>query len=360
MAPTKSTNRKTATAQRKTSRRKSSAATQPRPPKGKENATGSVNNSRELSSSPHDDNHEENWWALNVQKAVQLIERCMKAYNWERTETKRILNSYRQFLVLKKEHADWEATQLTPCWPVDRMWFEHGQMEDYDYDMRNLLGHVVNRTPAVEVGTEEKARQDDATKNALKQTFGSYDEELWTAIQVSIRDQMGKEESIEINRWQPFSSFLDAYAQKKEEAVELFRFECDGKTITGEDTPLSFGIDDNGEIEANHIDKVAVIIKQGDDESSTTSYLVEKTDMMSKTFDIFAKDVLDVDRAKIVFLYEEGRIFGYESPQVLKLNSRGNVINAVSVESYKCCNCIECSGNVMAEDGGASNAVARG
>ena len=106
-----------------------------------------------------DDEHENNWWSLHVEKAASLVERCMKQYNWDRAETKSILNSYRQFLLLKKEKEDWDATQLSPCYPISQMWLQHSQMEDYDYDMRNLLGHVINRRRTLDAAAESPVRK---------------------------------------------------------------------------------------------------------------------------------------------------------------------------------------------------------
>ena len=64
-------------------------------------------------------------WSLNVEKAASLVEKCMKQYNWSRADTKNILNAYRQLLLLKKEMSDWNATKLSPCWPLCQMWLQH-------------------------------------------------------------------------------------------------------------------------------------------------------------------------------------------------------------------------------------------
>ena len=151
-----------------------------------------------------------------------MVERCTKQYNWDKADTTNILTSYRHFLLLKKEMKDWEATKLVPCWPVAEMWYQHSQMEDYDYDMRNLLGHVVNRTSSVVLGDEERRMLGVATRNALKSRFGSsYDEELWETIQVCIVDQLGEEEIIEVNKREPLLPRFDQYARDKENCEGL-------------------------------------------------------------------------------------------------------------------------------------------
>lgn len=58
-------------------------------------------------------------------------------------ESKRVFDSYRQFLSLKKEVKDWNGSKIVPCWPIDVMWEEHCQMEEYENDMKDLTGHVI-------------------------------------------------------------------------------------------------------------------------------------------------------------------------------------------------------------------------
>mmetsp|Transcript_13755 Transcript_13755/g.24874 ORF Transcript_13755/g.24874 Transcript_13755/m.24874 type:complete len:371 (+) Transcript_13755:116-1228(+) len=343
MAPTTKCKGKTKTKKHTTKRKcsiRKSSAKPPYKPQDKENDSPTANGQDSPHQATTDDFHEKNWWKINVEKAVSLIERCMEMYNWGRAETKKILNSYRQFLVLKKEHADWDATVLSPCWPVDQMWAQHSQMEDFDYDMRNLLGHVVNRTPAA--GAEEKARQDKTTKEAFKQRFGSYDEELWNDINVITRDQFGVEETFEVNRREPLSAIFEVHAHKKGESVEKFHFAFDGKTIDDEDTPMRLGIENNGKIEASYIDKVAVTIRFLS-ENKEQGFLIDKTSMISKTFDEFAKEVLDTEPSKLVFLSQEKRVYGYESPAALNLKCRDNVIDAVAMETFRCRKCICCN-----------------
>ena len=329
MAPTSKVKTKSITVAQRKSRRNTSNKRGAANNKDKENAENdattttssiTINASASNGKNSIDDQHEQNWWKLHVEKAASLVERCTKQYNWDTADTTNILTSYRHFLLLKKEMKDWEATKLVPCWPVAEMWYQHSQMEDYDYDMRNLLGHVVNRTSSVVLGDEERRMLDVATRNALKSRFGSlYDEELWETIQVCIVDQLGEEEIIEVNKREPLLPRFDQYARDKENCeggsncmcIENFQFVFDGKSIdlgkgkrskssneedfAFEATPLSLGImKDNARIEALHVDKVGVTIRirSGGKERG---YLVEKTSMISKTFDLFVEDIMETD-----------------------------------------------------------------
>jgi hypothetical protein len=81
---------------------------------------------------------EEEWWKTNVDKVSVLIKLCSRAYDWDDATAKKVLKSYRQFLVIKREHSDWDSKKFTPCWSVDQMWKQHSTLDDYDFDMSNL------------------------------------------------------------------------------------------------------------------------------------------------------------------------------------------------------------------------------
>jgi hypothetical protein len=92
-----------------------------------------------------EDKEEAQWWKIHVDKASTLINKCMKAYNWDKDTAKRVFASYRQFLVVKKEEEDWSVEpKLKPCWSVDRMWEEHTDMEDYSFDMETLCEYFLS------------------------------------------------------------------------------------------------------------------------------------------------------------------------------------------------------------------------
>ena len=75
---------------------------------------------------------ENTWWLVDLdsqsqvtQGATPLVKRCMRVYGWDAPKTRKILVAYRQFLTLKKEQEDWDATVLSPCFLVDQMWHQH-------------------------------------------------------------------------------------------------------------------------------------------------------------------------------------------------------------------------------------------
>ena len=65
--------------------------------------------------------------------------------------------------------------------------------------------------------------------------------------------------------------------------------------------------------------------------------------MISHTFDTFAKEILGTERSKLTFLFQQKRVFGYESPVALGLKYDGNIIHAVDADTYRCENCVCCN-----------------
>ena len=108
-----------------------------------------------------DDFSNRTWWMVDMHKdddeessttqgATALVKRCMRVYNWSLEKTRKVLTAYRQFLTLKKEHKDWNATILSPSYLVDQMWHQHIlDVVNYTHDMMLLCGHVVGHNPDV-------------------------------------------------------------------------------------------------------------------------------------------------------------------------------------------------------------------
>jgi hypothetical protein len=328
------------------------------------------------------DAHERAWWTTHIAEAAKLIERCAKVCRWDVSESKRVFDSYRQFLMLKKEVEDCDGSKLVPCWPIEVMWDEHCQMEDYDYHMKGLIGHVIERRASFLGGSmtdaskteraaarlaedKERARLERSTRDALKRRFGSrHDDELWAAVSLSIVDQFGVETTLEVNRREPLINLFVWYAgykilkTDKYVGLEDYRFAYAGKIVTlgkdvdrfeddlFDDTPQSLGFDGHARIEANLIDMVAFTIRYSSDRER--AFLVEKTSMMKRAFETFANDVMpdDTKLSDLIFnLGDDGqRVYGYESPVALRLKPRNNeVIRAVDAASHRCENCIRCN-----------------
>ena len=71
------------------------------------------------------------WWMVDLdasgvdQGATPLVRWCIRVHGWDAPKARRVLAAYRQFLTLKTEHEDWDATVLSPCPLVDQMWQQH-------------------------------------------------------------------------------------------------------------------------------------------------------------------------------------------------------------------------------------------
>lgn len=82
--------------------------------------------------SHQNDFSERGWWMVDIiiddynsdgnsiitQGASPLVKRCMRRHVWSLTKTRMILSAYKQFLMLKKQLEDWNATLLSPCYLV--------------------------------------------------------------------------------------------------------------------------------------------------------------------------------------------------------------------------------------------------
>ena len=120
------------------------------------------------------------------------------------------MTAYRQFLTLKKEHRDWNATLLSPSYLVDQMWHQHIlDVVNYTHDMMLLCGHVVGHNPDGALNLQKKEERDETTRKALEERFANkYDKEVWgiseikkeqnVAIETVEDDNTDGEESIRI------------------------------------------------------------------------------------------------------------------------------------------------------------------
>mmetsp|Transcript_24183 Transcript_24183/g.67050 ORF Transcript_24183/g.67050 Transcript_24183/m.67050 type:complete len:317 (-) Transcript_24183:252-1202(-) len=122
--------------------------------------------------------------SLPSQGATPLVARCMRNYNWDEYHSRRVLASYRHFLILKKERQDWAGKELSPCPHVELMWKEHiCDMINYWHDCQILCGHVLSYDPEDGQDPDEHARRVKMTRQAMLQKFGTvYDQELWGMV----------------------------------------------------------------------------------------------------------------------------------------------------------------------------------
>ena len=238
-----------------------------------------------------DDFNEKTWWMVDLtpigssspQGASALVKRCMRTYSWDETRARKVLASYRQFIVLKKNLQDWDAEVLSPCYLVDQMWHCHIlDVVNYCHDMMLLCGHVVGHNPDGAFDAVGKQKRDDTTRASLEEHFGSYDEEVWgyspdaangkvkngamnpkdtvneergptafsddTKITLRLRDQMRKETMFKIRRTASLREIFTAYAAIKGVDYASILFMLDGERVYDE-TPASLDLEDGDRID---------------------------------------------------------------------------------------------------------------
>jgi len=251
---------------------------------------------------------ERTWWLVDLemdgitQGATALVKRCMKTYNWDLAKCRKVLNAYRQFLTLKKELKDWDATVLSPCLAVDQMWHQHIlDVVNYYHDMILLCGHVVGHNPDGALDMEAKVTRDKTTREALEKKFGEYDKEIWDPqlaqgaeednsnvnpdiemaqgaavnnstgvnpnpnndeaagdndhITLKFRDQMGTETSLRMTMTTPMRAAMRRYALLNRRKLSDLRVVIGGELVGDLDTPQGLHLQDQGIIN--------VIMEQG-------------------------------------------------------------------------------------------------
>eukprot|EP00984_Skeletonema_dohrnii_P018538 scaffold8681_cov96-Skeletonema_dohrnii-CCMP3373.AAC.3 len=216
------------------------------------------------------------WWMVDLtpiggsspQGASALVKRCMRTHGWDEAKARKVLDAYRQFIILKKELKDWDANILSPCHLVDQMWHCHIlDVVNYYHDMMLLCGHVVGHNPEGALDSAGKQKRDDTTRASLIDHFGRYDEEVWdyspdeasetegtdesddssseseensvceddsiitltsNRVAIRVRDQSGNEFPFLMNSSTQLVKVFDAFAAKVGRDASDLRFELDG------------------------------------------------------------------------------------------------------------------------------------
>jgi len=277
----------------RTSKRKSPSKSNNAKKTSAKRSRRNISDDEELGSDPplilvpprDDDFNEKTWWMVDLapveeaslQGASALVKRCMRTYSWDEAKARKVLASYRQFIVLKKNLQDWNAEVLSPCYLVDQMWHCHIlDVVNYCHDMMLLCGHVVGHNPDGALDAAAKQKRDDTTRASLQKHFGSYDEEVWgyspdaangnvmngatsneergptafsddTKITLGLRDQNGEQIIFSALKTTKLKKVFNAYAARKGVHIADFRFMISGEFIDHEQTPASMNLED-GEI----------------------------------------------------------------------------------------------------------------
>mmetsp|Transcript_3736 Transcript_3736/g.7973 ORF Transcript_3736/g.7973 Transcript_3736/m.7973 type:complete len:307 (+) Transcript_3736:78-998(+) len=227
------------------------------------------------------------WWMVDLtpiagsspQGASALVKRCMRIHGWDETKARKVLASYRQFIMLKKNIQDWNAKILSPCYLVDQMWHCHIlDVVNYCHDMMLLCGHVVGHNPDGALDYVAKQKRDDTTRASLEEHFGSYDEEVWdyspdeasenvndvanqsegaandeesgppfsddTKIRLRLMGQSGEETMFKLLRTTPMRKMFNAYAAKEGVDVASLRFLLNGRRVSFDATPAILDLED--------------------------------------------------------------------------------------------------------------------
>ena len=268
-------------------------------PSSADDASASDTQDAHILMSPREnDFNDKTWWMVDInpiggeetsrQGATALVKRCMRTYGWDEMKTRKVLNAYRQFIILKKESEDWDAQILSPCFLVDQMWHCHVlDVVNYCHDMMLLCGRVVGHDPDGGLDFVAKQQRDNTTRELLQERFGNYDDEVWDYsedddqdgsdnsddqpegegvigaqrreeetnamaaenITFRITDQNGEETMFEVRRTIKMGVVFNAFAARKGVDVDSFRFMLDGEVIRYDDTPESLELEDNDQID---------------------------------------------------------------------------------------------------------------
>jgi len=233
------------------------------------------------------------WWMVDLtpiggsspQGASALVKRCMRTHGWDEAKARKVLDAYRQFIILKKNLQDWDANILSPCYLVDQMWHCHIlDVVNYYHDMMLLCGHVVGHNPEGALDSAGKQKRDETTRASLEDHFGSYDEEVCgyspdeasenvndvanqsegaandeesgpafsddTKITLRLKSQSGAETMFKLLQTTPMSKIFNAYAAREGVDVASLRFLLNGRRVSSDATPAILELEDLDQIDA--------------------------------------------------------------------------------------------------------------
>jgi len=242
-----------------------------------------------------------------------LLPRCARNFGWDRAKCDRVLTAYRQFMELKRQHQDWDASLLTPPLEVDKMWFEHIlDVEQYVPACQAYFGRLVGRNPDGAPDSADRATSIQTTKISVQSRFAKedIDSKIWSfgapvesnvipkkveeakkslpwpptasnsgkdksdndndlVVQLSpdeqatlkgsgdkestvvrIRDSLGNETFFKVRRNMPMWRIFDRWAERKGEVRQKFRFYLDGEKVGPDETPDMLKLDDQDPIVA--------------------------------------------------------------------------------------------------------------
>jgi small ubiquitin-related modifier len=198
-----------------------------------------------------------------TQGATPLVARCMRVHHWPEREARKILKTYRQFLVLKKIKEDWNAEILSPSAEVDLMWHQHIlDVVNCSHDCMLLCGHVIGHNP--DGGLDDLARVERrrVTQAALTEHFGAEAvdkipptvvgtrKDPTDMIELRIRNQAGLKMNFRIRWGQRLDTLFKEYGRRTGvDDITTLRFFYYGERISDDQTAEMLELTDQDQID---------------------------------------------------------------------------------------------------------------
>jgi len=214
----------------------------------------------------------------------RLVARVMRLDGLTKRKSEAAFNAYKQFLELKSETEDWDATKLSPPLAVDAVWhLDILDTKTYADRCVRAFGRVVHHD--IDGDLRGRNARVAATKRALRARFGAqFDETMWLwagesqcdvlhpvkvkreaepvppnapsvvpkkakpydGINVRIRDyQTDEETDYRIKMTTPLGRLFDAFAQRKGVRSNSLRYFLKGLRLHETQTATNVGMEDD-------------------------------------------------------------------------------------------------------------------
>ena len=110
-----------------------------------------------------------------------LVTRLVRTIGVKEDKAKKVLRAYKQFLVLKAEGDDFDATKLSPPPLVDEMWHLHVlDTKRYQRQCLQAFDRVIHHDPDGGADAVARATRIGSTHLALTKRFGnSFSKRIW-------------------------------------------------------------------------------------------------------------------------------------------------------------------------------------
>ncbi|KAH8060116.1 small ubiquitin-related modifier protein [Aureococcus anophagefferens] len=203
-----------------------------------------------------------------------LVARLARATGTKALKAKKVLFAYKQFLVLKAEGDDFDATKLSPPSLVDEMWHLHLlDTRRYQPQCLRAFGRVMHHDPDGGVDAAARAARIGSTHVALTNRFGTtFDKRIWrwtvplattktpardppattkSRLKIGVKSLDGKKKFFMIKNTTPLYKVFDSYSQFGF-ANDLSKYIFRGRRLRGEETPEEIGMEDGDDLHVVH------------------------------------------------------------------------------------------------------------